>query len=76
MKAFLYRREKTHYNESMCYLHFGNGKKMKIQRRHKIGISFFLLLAVMLTGCTGQENSVQKQEEAAATMGSFMAQVM
>ena len=65
MKAFLYRREKTHYNEGMCYLHFGNGKNMKIQRRHKIGISFFLLLAVMLTGCTGQENSVQKQEEAA-----------
>ena len=65
MKAFLYRREKTHYNEGMCYLHFGNGKNMKIQRHHKIGISFFLLLAVMLTGCTGQENRVQKQEEAA-----------
>ena len=65
MKAFLYRREKTHYNEGMCYLHFGNGKNMKIQRRHKIGISVFLLLAVMLTGCAGQENSVQKQEEAA-----------
>ena len=60
MKAFLYPGEKTHYNEGMRYLHFGNGKNMKIQGHHKIGISVFLLFAASLAGCAGQENRDRK----------------